>query len=205
MGLVALAAALMCAFAQVSFKVGPVPYTMQNAGVVLAGLLLDPADAATSMLVYLLLIALGAPVAAGLRGGLAVLLGYTGGYLLGFVPSAFLMSVLSRLYLRGRGLDSANRRDLLVLLALSAVAVTPTYLLGFLVFSLYAVPGSKLYAWASGVAGWLGLGGAPGWLVLFVASVAVFVPQDLLMDHVVAVLAAREVARLLKARGIRVG
>ncbi|MEM4871380.1 MAG: biotin transporter BioY, partial [Thermofilaceae archaeon] len=55
--------------AQVTFRLGPVPYTMQNAGVVLSGLLLPPRWALLSQLLYLALIATGLPLAAGLRGG----------------------------------------------------------------------------------------------------------------------------------------
>ncbi len=201
--MVALMCAVTAVMAQVRFSVGPVPYTMQNVGVILSGLLLPPAYAAGAMLLYLLLIALGLPLAAGFSGGPSVILGYCGGYLVGFVISAFLMSLLSRAYLRWRGIELSEVRgkDFVALLALSLVAILPTYVLGFIVFSLYALPGSALYGWSVKVSSWLGLG-ARGLTALFIASVLIFVPQDLFMDHVIALVVARGVAGLLKSKGV---
>jgi biotin transport system substrate-specific component len=67
----------------------PVPLTLQPFVVVLAGLLLGPLDAAGSMVAYLLLGALGAPVFAPIGPpGLARLLSPTGGYLLAYPLAA---------------------------------------------------------------------------------------------------------------------
>ncbi|NPA97841.1 MAG: biotin transporter BioY, partial [Crenarchaeota archaeon] len=55
--------------AQIKFNLGPIPYTMQNVGVILAGLLLSPLYAATSMILYVFLIFIGLPLAAGFTGG----------------------------------------------------------------------------------------------------------------------------------------
>lgn len=74
------------------------PVTGQTLGVMLAGLLLTPGQAGLAMLVYLLAGAAGAPVFAGGSGGLGVLTGYTGGYLLGFLPAAVVTA-----WLRGKG------------------------------------------------------------------------------------------------------
>jgi len=205
--LAASLAALTGFLAQVSFRVGPVPYTMQNTAVILAGLLLPPRWAALSQLLYLLMVALGLPVASGFRGGLVVLLGYTGGYLAGFPIASALMSYLTRAYLRlaGRKLSSTGFRDVAALLALLAVAAAPVYVLGFLVFSYYALGSSRLLSWSEGIASALGLGNLPTLLVLFVASVLVFIPQDLLVDHAIAVVTARWASKLLEYRGVDLG
>lgn len=198
-------AVLMGILAQAIIYIGPVPYTMQNVGVILSGLLLPSKYALFSQLLYLLLIALGLPMGAGFRGGLHVLLGYTGGYLAGFPISATLMSVFCRMYLKRRNLDLGRigLKDYIVLLALSSLAILPTYVLGFLVFMHYALQNERLFSWAIGVAQKTGV--SSGTLaILFTASVAVFVPQDLLIDHVVAVAIAKIFARFLKSRGIEI-
>ena len=201
---VAFTCALTGVMAQVRFSLGPVPYTMQNVGVVLSGLLLPPKYAAGSMILYLLLIALGLPLAAGFMGGPSVILGYCGGYLAGFVFSAPLMSLLGRSYLRRRGIELSDiaRKDFLVLLSLSFLAILPTYALGFTVFTYYAVPGSALYQWSLWVSSWLGLH-VSGFTALFIASILIFIPQDLFMDHVIAIATARSIARLLRFKGAR--
>ena len=66
----------------------PVPITLQTLAVVLSGLVLGARGGALAQLVYLGLLAAGLPVdAKGL--GPAALFGPTAGYLLGFVPAAF--------------------------------------------------------------------------------------------------------------------
>jgi biotin transport system substrate-specific component len=72
----------------IALPVGGVPVTLQTFAVFLAALLLTPAWAAASMSTFLLLGAIGLPVFAGGKGGLGVLVGPTGGYLIGFVAGA---------------------------------------------------------------------------------------------------------------------
>jgi len=81
--------------AQIAFWIGPVPITGQTFAVLLAGALLGSKRGALSQLTYLGMGAMGAPVFAGWMGGPAVLLGPTGGYLLGFVAAAFVVGFLA--------------------------------------------------------------------------------------------------------------
>jgi biotin transport system substrate-specific component len=72
----------------------PVPITLQTLAVVLAGLVLGARGGAMAQLLYLGLIAAGLPVDA--RGlGPAAFFGPTAGYLLGFVPAAFVTGWLA--------------------------------------------------------------------------------------------------------------
>ncbi len=71
-----------------------VPVTAQSLAVMLAGGLLSPVNAATSVLVFLLMGAIGIPVFAGGTAGLGIIAGKTGGYLIGFLAGAVLISVL---------------------------------------------------------------------------------------------------------------
>ena len=73
----------------------PVPLTLQTLGVMLAGLILSPRLAALAMLLYVVLALVGFPVLPGGRGGLAVFAGPTGGFILGFIPGAFVVSWLA--------------------------------------------------------------------------------------------------------------
>jgi len=72
----------------------PVPITLQTFFVLLAGLMLGSYRGALSQLLYLLWGISGAPLFAGSAAGMAVLLGPTGGYLIGFVTSAWLVGRL---------------------------------------------------------------------------------------------------------------
>ncbi len=86
----ALFTALMAACAWISVPVPKpfVPFTMQTFAVFAAVMTLGGRRGFYSVLAYLLLGAAGAPVFSGFRGGLGVLLGNTGGYLIGFIALA---------------------------------------------------------------------------------------------------------------------
>ena len=65
-----------------------VPITLQTLGVMLAGSILGWKRGALSVLVLLVLVAAGLPLLSGGRGGLAVFVGPSAGYLIGFVLGA---------------------------------------------------------------------------------------------------------------------
>ncbi len=69
----------------------PVPVTAQTLVVLLAGALLGPKRGVQAVALYLLAGLLGWPIFAGAGGGLAVLLGPTGGYLIGFIAAAYIV------------------------------------------------------------------------------------------------------------------
>ena len=68
-----------------------IPFTLQTMGVFTTVGLLGGKRGTLTVLIYILLGAIGIPVFAGLTGGVSVLLGTTGGYIMGFLLSALLM------------------------------------------------------------------------------------------------------------------
>lgn len=68
-----------------------IPFTLQTMGVFTTVGLLGGKRGTLTVLTYILLGAIGVPVFAGLTGGVSVLLGTTGGYIIGFLLSALLM------------------------------------------------------------------------------------------------------------------
>lgn len=76
--------------AQIVIPIGPVPITGQTFAVLLTGALLGSRLGALSMIVYLVEGSIGLPFFYGGHGGLAHLLGPTGGYLVAFPAAAFI-------------------------------------------------------------------------------------------------------------------
>ncbi|MCX7820228.1 MAG: biotin transporter BioY [Brevinematales bacterium] len=89
-------AMLMGALAQLKIYLPwtPVPIVGSTFGVVLAGVLLGKNWGGISTLIYVILGAFGLPWFAGFSGGIGVILGPTGGYLIGFVLSGFFIGYL---------------------------------------------------------------------------------------------------------------
>jgi biotin transport system substrate-specific component len=85
---IALLAACVAVGAWLQLPIGPVPITLQPLFVFLAGYLLGPAGGAAAVALDVAAGVLGLPVFAGGKAGLGVLLGPTGGYLVGFILGA---------------------------------------------------------------------------------------------------------------------
>lgn len=96
--LVTGAALLTALLAQVAIPVAgsPVPITGQTLAVVLTGAALGPARGFAGQALYVLLGAVGLPFYAGADSGLHVVTGANGGYLLGFLPAAYLIGLAAR-------------------------------------------------------------------------------------------------------------
>ena len=90
LALAASAFVALCAHASVRIPFTPVPFTLSDFAVVLVGLTLAPGTAFAALTLYLLEGALGLPVfRPGGLGGLAQLLGPTGGFLFAYPLAAF--------------------------------------------------------------------------------------------------------------------
>lgn len=76
--------------AQIAIPIGPVPITAQTFAVLLTGALLGSRLGAAALIAYLIEGATGLPFFAGGSGGLAHILGPTGGYLVAFPAAAFI-------------------------------------------------------------------------------------------------------------------
>lgn len=93
--LVLAGVALTTIFAQVAVPLWPVPVTGQTLAVLLIGASLGAARGAISLALYAAIGAAGLPIFSDQASGLGVLMGPTGGYILGFIASAALVGWLS--------------------------------------------------------------------------------------------------------------
>jgi biotin transport system substrate-specific component len=164
--LAALFAALTAAgtFVAVPLPFSPVPVALQNLFAVLAGLCLGPFLGGLSTALYLAAGILGAPVFAGASGGIARLLGPTGGYLLGYLAAAFLAGLVA-------GRPRADKHSPFWRLLLAAA-------LGLI--SVY-VPGLLRFKQIMGL----------GWPQVFVGGFLPFLPGDAAKAVVAALIAPR--------------
>lgn len=91
----ALFACLIAILAQIQIALPTlVPITLQTLGVYLVSLLLKPKLAFISTLVYVFMGAIGLPVFGGFSGGLASLLGPSGGYIFSFPIMALVIALI---------------------------------------------------------------------------------------------------------------
>jgi biotin transport system substrate-specific component len=98
-GLIVAGALLIFLTARISVVLpgNPVPFTMQNFGILVVGGALGLRRGGVAALLYVLLGVVGLPFFAEGRGGLTVIWGATGGYLVGFIVAAALVGRLAEL------------------------------------------------------------------------------------------------------------
>ena len=92
----ALCVALMAVCAWLTVP-SPIPFTLQSFAVFFALGLLGGRQGTLCILAYILLGAVGAPVFSGFRGGIGMLMGSTGGYLIGFIAAGAVYGLTVRL------------------------------------------------------------------------------------------------------------
>lgn len=128
----ALFAAMTAVLAQISIPFpGGVPLTLQLLSISLCGVVLGSKKGFISIVVYIILGAIGLPVFAGFSGGFQNIIGPTGGFLISFPIVAFIVGLVS------------EKTDNMYLIFLSTVlGLAINYSIGTLVFA--SVTGSSI-------------------------------------------------------------
>lgn len=93
----ALSIALMAVSAWVTVPLGPVPFTLQIFVGAFILLVLEPKMALASIIGYVVIGGIGVPVFSGMRGGIGVLAGPTGGFIWGWIIGFVLALAVGRL------------------------------------------------------------------------------------------------------------
>jgi len=96
-------AALFCAFIAVCSWIsiptpGGIAFTLQTFAVLVAAALLGWKYGTAAVAVYIALGAVGAPVFSGFRGGIGVIAGISGGYIVGFIFSALIVGISKQIF-----------------------------------------------------------------------------------------------------------
>jgi len=117
----ALFAALFAALGSVAIPIGAVPVTLQTFGAMIAGGLLGARYGFASVLLVVALAAAGLPILHG-KGGLAYVLGPTGGYIFSFPVAALLIGWATDRLFRG-GVRPGRQSPVRLFLLFAAMAV----------------------------------------------------------------------------------
>lgn len=152
----------------ISLGIIPVPITAQSLGVMMAGVVLGGRRGAIAVMIVVLLVAIGLPVLSGGRGGLAVFVAPTAGFLIGWIFAAFVTGYLSE----------------------KLVRTEQSALVQSVNFFLAAVIGGVVVLYAFGIA-YLGFAANIGFTKAFYGSLG-FIPGDV-VKAVVAALVGRAV------------
>ncbi len=152
----ALFAAIIGIMAQLTIPLPLVPITGQTLAIGLAATILGAKYGTLSVLVYLGLGAVGIPVFAQMSGGLGSLFGPTGGYLFGFLPTAFIIgfylektgyTLLQAVIANIIGMFVALTFGTVWLMIIANLSWTAAFMGGFLPFLVVGIIKAVLAAW----------------------------------------------------------
>ena len=139
--LAVLGSAIVALSAQVNVPMVPVPMTLQTLAVLAIGGAYGARLGAATLALYALEGALGLPVFAEMKAGLAVIEGPTGGYIIGFVLAAGLVGWLAE-----RGWD----RDILKMFAAMMAGAVVLYIPGLAWLHQFTDGMAQTYEWGLG-------------------------------------------------------
>ncbi|MCL2072085.1 MAG: biotin transporter BioY [Oscillospiraceae bacterium] len=130
--LISVFVAAIAAMAQLTIPIPIVPLTMQTFAIPLAGAVLGAKRGAIAAAVYVLLGIVGAPVFAGLTGGIGTIAGPTGGFLIAFPVFALITGFAADKSVNSeRNCNKENRLWLAVGLIVGAIV---TFLIGGIIW-----------------------------------------------------------------------
>jgi len=155
----AFGAAIIAVLAQITIPLPLIPITGQTLAIGLIVTILGLKYGTLSVLVYCLLGAIGLPVFTGMSGGISIILGPTGGYIIGFIPAAIFMgwylNKLGYTYLHGL---IANVTGMMLILVFGTLWLKVAADLSFLAaFFSGAAPFIPLELIKGGIAAWVGI------------------------------------------------
>lgn len=134
MTLISLFAALTAVGAFISIPIYPVPLTLQTLFTLLAAMTLGSVMGASSQIIYVLLGVIGLPVFAGFKAGIGILFGPTGGFLFGFVISAYVI---------GKIIEVKKEKNIFYYLVAGLIGTIILYIIGITQLSLVTGIGIK--------------------------------------------------------------
>ncbi len=122
---IAICTSLLCISAYLIIPLPIIPITLQFFAVVLIAILLKPTHTLTCVSLYIMLGIVGLPVFSGGKSGFGALLSPTGGFIIGFLVGAFLISLF-----KGK---SVTRNIIVSVIC----GIIPTYVFGLGFFMIF--------------------------------------------------------------------
>lgn len=170
---IGLSIAIIAVCAWVTVPIGPVPFTLQMLAIPLVIAVLPPIQAVSAVYLYVIIGAIGVPIFSGFKGGIGVLLGPTGGFLIGYLIGVVL-AVLFLSLVRQKAKSSAL--DIAFVIVAGIIFTACAYVVGCIQYSVVANVGMQQ---------------------AFLVSCAPFIIPDL-VKVIVAAICAQGVRRVIR-------
>ena len=121
----AIFSAIICILSVITIPIGTIPISLSLFAIMLSAISLDAKKGVMSVVIYILIGALGIPVFSGFKGGFHILFGPTGGFIISYIFVSLIMSFASQ---------KTNKKLTLFIFSLLSLAVC--YIFGSFQYAL---------------------------------------------------------------------
>ncbi len=92
---IAILASIISVLSIITFQIGAIPITLSVFAVLLLAVISGAKKSVTAVVIYILIGAFGIPVFSGLKGGIQIIFGPTGGYIISYIFMALIVGIVS--------------------------------------------------------------------------------------------------------------
>lgn len=121
---IAIFSGIICVISPITLPVGMIPITLSTFAIYLIGGLTKKYIGILSTIIYIFIGIIGLPVFSSYTGGIGVVLSITGGYILGYIPCVFVISLIT----------SINKKNILLYPLSMIIGTIICYYIGTLWF-----------------------------------------------------------------------
>lgn len=121
---IAIMAAILAVLSTISIQIGTIPLTLSVFGVLIIAIIAGAKKSTAAVFIYILLGAVGLPVFSGFKGGIQVLVGPTGGYIISYIFMTVIVGMVSD------KLKGANLKNMSLLFLSCIAGIAVCYLFG---------------------------------------------------------------------------
>lgn len=127
--------AIISVMSQIIIPIQPIPFSLSLLAIFLTGAILEPKYAFFSTLAYILLGAFGLPVFAGFKGGIHIIAGMTGGFIVAYPIMTFVSSIFYQLLKKVKSTSSLIKN--IINIAIPTLGMMTSLVLCYLIGSLW--------------------------------------------------------------------
>ncbi len=158
---IAILAAIISVLSIITFQINVVPITLSVFAVLLSAVIAGAKKSVTAVAVYILIGALGIPVFSGIKGGVQILAGPTGGYIISYIFMALIVGIVSD------KIKENNIKNQVILFLFSIISIAVCYILGTI-----------QYVFITSI----------GWTAALSACVYPFIPFDIIKSFLAVII-----------------
>lgn len=119
---------ILCVVSPFSLNIGTIPITLSLFIICIIGIICKPYESLLAVILYIFIGLIGIPVFSSFTSGIGMIIGPTGGFIIGYIPCILIISLITRI----------NKKQISLYFISTFLGTIVCYLIGTLWYMLYA-------------------------------------------------------------------